>query len=216
MYRFHPKHFSIQHPVVKFITIIPIIVVILTIWINSMNNRRTVSNFNIEQNVNVPSIEGKSSPDLNPKNLIFPNDSNELNLLDEQQCSYNSQDIEVNMWIKNKKILFTTTKKIPNMNFLILNNCFYKWESNKKYGDRVCQIGEYLSLLENFSKLYLLEMILSIVPKDILPVPQESISQLLNSCSKVNIEDTIFNFPKSVQFKEKKIEQIQTNLDQLE
>lgn len=127
-----------------------------------------------------------------------------LNLTGPYQCQYNDETINANIVIKNKKIRATLISDTVTTNFLVNGDCGYTWEEGTFAGEKMCNIGQYLSMAEMLSSMNLmsLDSILSMVGDldSSVQLDKNALSSVAQSCKKQEVADEQFILPTTITF----------------
>lgn len=199
----------------KIIISIPIIVVAIAIFLRTDEKK---ANVYVPQNPE-PEITSTQSDEPTPINS-FPegqDTKNNLNLIGPFICGFKDKDMSVDFQIKNKNIFGKIDKNNIENNFLIKDDCLYTWETGKYRGEKICEIGQYLSIFELASSFMssdaLFSTMLGAVPN--MNISEQGISTLVNSCKKNEVDTKNFILPENIIFKTGSLEQIGKQLNDL-
>lgn len=182
----------------KVILSIPIIIVILGLVVK-FNQKK-------EQNSDYKSKKIISTPIISPKLTAVPKpvkENSSFNLQGPLVCRYSSNEASISAYIKNKNIFVKINKKDKGENFLVSGDCLYSWKDNQYTGEKICGIGQYISLVSSLpfidpSLVLNGELLLD---KSELPIKKEEFDHLASFCKKEKINDEIFKPPLAIIFK---------------
>lgn len=178
--------------------ILPVIFVVFAILLKTSKSDSTV----IKKNTAPAIIQASPSP--------LPQSRNTLDLIGPSVCSLQTKEASWSAFIQNKMIRITSTDKTKTTNFLIKEDCYYTWEKNKYSGEKMCGIGQILSIAENlFNSGLINESIFNSLLDQVkgdssLPFQYKDIQKIISSCKKSNASLlNQFDLPKQVLFKSK-------------
>ncbi len=200
-----------MHPVAKAIIIIPLVIVstAVTLRITGAVSRSSTSDSPVV--VSVTPVVVTPIPTTFSAESRKPISSNvKLNLTGPLTCSYSTTDMDIKLFIKDRNVYAKMINTESTSFFLIAGDCGYRWADGEKSGMKICNLKQYLSLVETVSSMpfFSTEMLFSFLPKsggDELSLPTEAISRVLNSCKKLPIDDDLFQLPRNIQFLEQKL-----------
>jgi len=189
----------------KFFLVAPITLIILILYIRSTGFVRNYSNESLispdsvsisseSQNFEAPSVE-------NSKGMNFDLDGPSI-------CQYDSKEASVSAFIKDKHIYANIKTNGKSQEIIVDDDCGYIWVTNKIEGQKICGIGTYIGLYEQFSSLISSEMISGLlsersgIAKDL---PVDLIGNISKSCVDGAVGDDAFTVPKDIIFKEVKM-----------
>lgn len=177
------------HYASKIILIIPIIIVIFALIIKFNEKKEEGVNKSNQRILISPKISSK--PTINKKKSSF-------NLKGPLVCQYSNKEASVSAFIKDKNIYAKIVKKNSQENFLVKGDCLYHWQEKQYTGEKICGIGQYLSLVASlpffdFSSLF----------KNVNdPLMKElNLNQLISSCEEKKVDGEIFQMPQEIIFK---------------
>lgn len=130
--------------------------------------------------------------------------SAKLDLKGPLVCSYSDEKATVDVFIKDSQIYAEMPNKGEKERLLITGDCLYNWDEGETTGKKMCGVGQYIKLIETFSKLGVIDMdtifgqITELQPS--ISVPDSK--QLAKSCMREEIEDEVFAIPQNIEFKE--------------
>ena len=208
-------HFNNLHPLVKFTIAIPIIVFILAVFIQTSRKDRLVSN---TQSLIIPNQKPLQT-DLSkgPESLVdsFVGDGkSSIDLEGPSVCTYSDTNIQAEAQIKNKQIFAQVKQNGKQNNYLMKDDCLYYWLDNQTSGLKVCELGQYVSMIGMFSSFVSPDMILSMVSglNPSMPVPQDAVLKVFSSCKKMEVDQALFEVPSSILFKKSSLTELQSQV----
>ncbi len=136
-------------------------------------------------------------------------DSN-INLQGPSVCTLDSDtDYSGFIYIKNKNIKteFQSLKEGVKTTVILKGDCMYKWENEEKTGVKICELSQYVGILETMTKFNLLdaETLLNLMTQFGAANGIENIPEKIPpvSCKKEVINDSLFVIPGGVRFETK-------------
>jgi len=133
-----------------------------------------------------------------------------INLQKSSLCLFQTKEASWSAFIQNRMIKAISTDNIKTSYYLLKNDCFYMWEKNKYSGEKMCGIGQFISVGENLVNSGLMsEDMFNIMQSQLkinipLPIQYSDIQKIMSSCKpSSNIPLTQFELPKQVLFKSK-------------
>lgn len=115
------------------------------------------------------------------------------------QCIYTDASMNVEIAVKNKKVSATFTTDETKTNILVNGDCGYKWEEGQFTGEKMCNIGQYLSIIDMLSSMNLMsfDSVLSMIQSVDSSVSIDSgvMSSVAQTCQKQEVEDSVFTIP---------------------
>lgn len=131
-----------------------------------------------------------------------------FNLNGPYYCSFTDNTSSAAISIKNRKMAGHYTQNNVTTNLIISGDCGYTWVQGKTEGDKMCNIGQYLSMADTLSSLNLLDFqtAFSVLPQKQIgtSINKESLSELARTCKKQEVSDEIFTIPKNISFTDMK------------
>lgn|GEM_PF-5369230 len=204
--------FNHLHPIIKFTTAIPIIILILAVFIQTSRKDRGASN---TQSVFIPNTsesqyDSSGSPEA-VTNSFFGGKNEGFNLEKSQMCTYTGDDIDVEVQIKDKQIFAQVNQNNQESYVLLKQDCIYQWLDEESKGTKICNIGQYVSMFEMFSSLLSPSSMLSSIPglDSTLPISTDALSGIYDSCKESDVDEALFEIPPSISFQEKSITDLQ-------
>lgn len=180
-----------MYTISRYIILVPIFIFILAVFVHYANPKQanTIT-------TPIPTVQPKTVTPAGVK----------LNLKGPFSCNYKDNDLQVNGFIKNKKIYFEVAQKTQTTYAVINGNCGYKWLKGETTGEKMCGIGSYLSLYDTFSgmSIFNINSILSMIGQyaPAINMDPAKISSLAESCQKGIVDDMVFSIPTNVVFKD--------------
>lgn len=127
-----------------------------------------------------------------------------LDLKGPWQCGTISSSGRMNISIKDKNIRAFVTQNASTENTLVTKDCMYTWTGNS--GTKQCGMGQYIDLFETLTSSGMVS-IPSMIESQMKGASESAeITNLLSTCKKTPIEDTIFVVPSGIQWKETTVE----------
>jgi hypothetical protein len=187
-----------MHGASKVVIIIPLVILFLAVVLQLQQR--------------VPFLNSKSkispTPVLKPLSPTPPPVTSKvkIDLNGPYMCSYADKQQSAQVYIKNKNILIQMMQA-HGENILINGDCYYKWEPNQFTGDKMCGVSTYLGLYETMSALGGVDIgsVLSIAHLSDdkgAALSSDFIENVVNSCKKQEVSDTVFAIPRTVSFKD--------------
>lgn len=178
----------------RIILIIPILIIVIFIF-------SKLQQTSIQSNHSTKSAAVISQAPLS----ISPSIAVALNLNGPDVCHYKSNDTDITVSIKNKKVYAALTEKNETSYMLLNGDCLYQWKQNIFTGTKTCGLSQTVSMIDMLSKMNLFSLndLLGMAQKKGLAISsQKSVfNELQQSCKKENIADSIFTIPSSIFFK---------------
>lgn len=156
----------------------------------------------------IPKQENKIPPaivQISPTVAILPekqaSSSASLNLTGPFVCNFSQNPLTVQGYIKNKQIFVQMRNQNTVSNFLLKDDCFYRWENGLSAGEKTCGLQPVLGLIEPLINSGLLN-------KDMLSqfnssLDVNTVKGIMQSCKKEEIQDeSVFIVPINISFKE--------------
>jgi len=116
-------------------------------------------------------------------------------------CNYQDATASTSAIIQNAKIFVKSEKTT----FLLTNDCLYRWQLAQRTGNRVCGVGQYVSIGETLLTSGLLtndsvgDMIKKMGGSTILS--SIDVQKILNTCKNIKeVKEDIFTIPQGVAF----------------
>lgn len=208
-----------MHSVAKSTIIIPVVILLIAAV---MRFSQATYKLNTKGEIR-PSVSAiSSSPDvLDQSNNVSQDDMQALfpsqrsgkgfNLKGPYACSVTDAQKDMKLFIKDRSI-YIRYKELDKINYILIKgDCAYKWSDQDKQGIKVCDIGQYLSLVDSLSKIpffstdILFSMISELKNSSTTEVKTEDIKKLVNSCEETDIDNDLFVVPVNVTFIEQEI-----------
>jgi len=133
---------------------------------------------------------------------LKPQDNSTLQKLDLQGpwvCSYQVAGDKTEAFIQNKSIKVISTSNLIKKQMLIKDDCMYNWQGST--GSKQCDIGQYLQLFEMASASGLIDLN-QIIQSQVGNAKSQDAVELIKSCKKIAIIDSIFAIPQGVTWTE--------------
>ncbi len=176
----------------RFIIFLPLIVVLIFIFRESKTNTAQTNSFN-------PTIPVETSQVTTPKNI-------KIDLNGPYACSYTQDGTQVQLSIQNKNVAATYIEGNKTTHMIVANDCGYIWHEGELTGQKLCNIGPYLSMVEMLSSFDMLDVdsILSMAQQvdPSIDVSKEVSENIMNTCVKEEIEASAFSVPSTITFTE--------------
>jgi len=179
----------------KIVIILPIIVVVTTL-ILKFNQKPT----KVAQVTPSPTM----SPSAKPSSKI------NIDLQGPLICQSKLEEASISAYIKDKKIKVAIDKDNQIENILVSGDCFYNWEDNEYTGRRICGLSPLFSVAQTMMSLGLVgadtlfSQLNSLGIDNKIATDPGHINQLLNSCQKRAVEESVFIIPQNVLFRNTK------------
>jgi len=182
----------------RIVIIIPIIVVIFSVLLKISKSETTVT-----ENITMPAPTQTTVLSTSQNNKV-------IDLQGPSICVFQTKEASWSALIQNRNISAVSNSKTKVIHYLIKDDCFYTWEKNKYTGEKMCGIGQLLSIGESvinsgFMNKNMFDMLLN-QSKINLPVSikYEDFQKMKTSCKPVDsIPISQFELPKRVLFKSK-------------
>jgi hypothetical protein len=144
---------------------------------------------------------GLISPAPTIKKMITPTASkNKIDLKGPFVCQINTSEASISAFIEKQKVFAQLKEKGAVKNYLFSGDCLYSWEEKKYTGEKICGLGQYLTLFNNLSS-FNFDLVNQLAGNKI-PLKEFSINQLFSQCRKEEIiNKEIFKLPSLVIFK---------------
>ncbi len=184
----------------RFVIFLPIIVVLLAFVANSSSDKK----LSLAEQI-TPTIVSQQSI-VNKK--ISGSKKIELNLNGPYHCVYKDNSIDADISIKNKNLYATYKSKDVTSTIVVKGDCAYMWKQGAVTGEKMCGIGQYISMFEMLSSWNIMSFdSLSSMIGEVQPgmtIDSSVMSNIANSCKKQEITDTIFVVPTGITFTDMK------------
>lgn len=181
----------------KAIIVIPIVVVIIALIFKF--NQRQPSQINI----NSYQLKPTNTPVISP---IVQTAKVKLDLKGPFVCLGKIKQASVSAFIFDKKIKIIAREKEKEKNYLIVDDCYYHWQTGQYTGEKICGISPFISVIEmtaNYGVLNLESIINQLpqfAPDNKIVSQQAEISTITKNCQKKPVENRIFMFPNNILF----------------
>lgn len=194
----HDSIHDFFHTFSRIIIVLPFIIIIFAI-ILKVSKSDTV-------------MTGQSAaPLVTPATIMSTSQSNaSINLQKPSLCSFQTKEASWSAFIRNRMIKVINTNNITTSYYLLKNDCFYTWEKNKYSGEKMCGVGQFVSVGENLVNSGLMsEDMFNIMQSQLkinvpLSIQYSDIQKIISSCkSSSDIPLSQFELPKQVLFKSK-------------
>lgn len=191
----------------KITIIIPIVVVAVAFMLRSSNRSTNAANNPYRQMLSVtPVVTAQDSGALN--RLNFDSTKGKIDLNGPLVCRYNDKDMQGEAYIKDKNIYATLKQQASQQYFLVKGDCLYQWTSGTYTGEKTCGVGSVLDMVTTLSQLGLFDIStvfqalsqFNVGPSIAISPP--SMEALKSSCKKDTVNDSLFDLPQSITFKE--------------
>ena len=123
-------------------------------------------------------------------------------------CDYANRDLTATAYIKSHLVLVKLKSKEEISKILLKGDCLYQWVDQQKSGTKSCGISPYLPLIDSLTKMNLfggLDGLIGSMSQSGLasPISPPSVNNLLKSCVKKPVDDSLFVYPDNIRFIEK-------------
>lgn len=192
--------YNIFHILSRIIAVFAIIILIIGLIIRFNQNKPTIQSFITNQK---PTIEIPSEKSITE---TISTSAAELNLKGPFICNFSSPGATVSAFVKDNNAYGKLEQQTKTTLILLKGDCIYSWASSSIEGEKLCGLSPYISIFGKMPIANLLgnSQLLSLVGG--FGINQSMIPSILNSCKKEEINnERVFNLPKNVVFKEKKI-----------
>ena len=204
-----------MHNIAKATIVVPVIIILIAVVLRfaSTSYQSTVSDSTtISLSATLPTASPTSAPAYN-KSALPRASTVKLNLKGPLACTYTDTDSDFKLFIQDRNVYAKFKSKEAINYVLVKGDCGYKWSDKEKEGIKMCNIGQYLSMVETFTSLpfFSPDLLLSFIPAFQGVNPEQSgasnnaISQLMSNCMKQSVNASLFDVPNTVQFVEHKI-----------
>lgn|GEM_PF-3597464 len=145
------------------------------------------------------------SPKINPPISIQPTITPAAQVRIDFAGPWHCQKDGVEISVKNRNIYASTSTD----NYLLQGDCLYIWGHKQYTGEKICGLSPYLSVLESIGQVGLInQQTLLKTASDLLGADQvasqaDSFFNVLSSCQKQSVQDSVFQLPRQVLFKNK-------------
>jgi hypothetical protein len=82
-----------------------------------------------------------------------PTTSFKINLKGPWKCFFYDKETSISAVIKDRHLKVEMEDKKTTSKFLFKDDCLYRWEKNKFYGERICGLGQIVSVIDTVSNL---------------------------------------------------------------
>ncbi len=184
----------------RFVIFLPIVVVLLAFVANSSSNKKQ----SLAEQI-TPTIVTQQST-VNKKAAVSK--KIELNLNGPYHCVYKDNSIDADISIKNKNLYATYKSKDVTTTIVVKGDCAYMWKQGSVTGEKMCGIGQYISMFEMLSSWNIMSFdSLSSMIGEAQPgmsIDSSVMSNIADSCKKQEVVDSIFTVPTSIVFTDMK------------
>lgn len=154
-----------------------------------------------KQENKIPPVVVKISPTISLLPEFPASSSAGLNLSGPFVCNFSQNPLTVQGYIKNKQIFAQMRNKNTVNNFLLKDDCFYRWENGLSAGEKTCGLQPVLGLIEPLMNSGLLNEGMLSQFNSSLDV--NTVKGIMQSCKKEEIQDeSVFVVPINISFKE--------------
>ncbi|OGK10705.1 hypothetical protein A2767_04465 [Candidatus Roizmanbacteria bacterium RIFCSPHIGHO2_01_FULL_35_10] len=196
------------HSVSRFIIIVPIIIVVVAIFLKLVNGTSRQKGFKEYSLTPTPTKSQNIIDSLNMSKKSSP--SAKFNFTGPLVCDFTSDVVNVNAYVKNKRIYIKMDEKNIISNYLLNGDCVYIWKNGTYSGEKVCGISQQVSIFEGLLASGFLDpnMIFGSLGK-LFNLPsiggsQDTLKSAMSTCKNEEVPETIkFDIPKNVLFKNK-------------
>jgi len=190
-----------MHNVGKFITMLAVVILILGIYINYSGLSRRIS-----QSTSRPSPSAQASSPFSGTDKSSP----VFDLDGPLVCDYVGDQAKITARILSKNIYMKYEKEeTPASYILVKDGVLYTWTHGSYEGQKIPEVGQYLSLFDTFSMFMSPDMLFSLIPQvDGTKISSETTAGLKESCIKKNVNEEVFTVPKAVTFTETDLKQM--------
>lgn len=195
--------YGIFHILSRVIVVFAIIVLITGLVIRFNQNKPNIQSFVTNRK---PTIEIPSEKNITE---TISTSAAELNLKGPFVCNFSSPGATVSAFVKDNNAYGKLEQQIKTTLILLKGDCIYSWASSSIEGEKLCGLSPYIPIFGKMPIANLLgnSQLLSLVGG--FGINQSMIPSILNSCNKKEIKDeSVFNLPKNVIFKESKTKSI--------
>lgn len=204
-YNWYMPHFDSLHPLLKIMFIIPIGIVLFSLIFNLGRQEQTsnMTQNEFAQEEKMPFQESLSATSSSHM-ITTQKPEKPFDFVTPQECTYAQEDFSVSAHISERRVRATLMRDESTQNVLVTNSCMYIWEQGQTTGSQMCNIEQYLSLLELFSKYTGNESWLSYLPQEYMPthIGQNEVSDVFSSCTPAIVDEALFRMPRGIRFVE--------------
>lgn len=194
----HDTIHAFFHNFSRLIMLIPVVIVVIALLLKISKTDSSV----VEKATPSNAITATTAPLMENKNII--------NLQGPSVCLYKSKEASWSAIIQNRMIWARSVEQMKTTDYILNGDCLYSWEKNKYTGEKICGIGQMLSIGESLFNSGLMnedmfDSMLGKVKINIPLIPQyKDIQKIISSCRPGKTVPRIqFDLPKQVLFKSK-------------
>lgn len=191
--------YEIFHILSRIIAVFAIIILIIGLIIRFNQNKPTIQSFITNQKPTIAIPSEKSITET------ISTSAAELNLKGPFVCNFSSPGATVSAFVKDNNAYGQFKEQSKTSSILLKGDCIYSWANSSIEGEKLCGLFPYISIFGQTPLVNLLgnNQVLSLVGR--FGLNQSMIPSILDSCKKEEIKDeSVFNLPKNVIFKESK------------
>lgn len=122
-------------------------------------------------------------------------------------CGSKVDSASTSAFIKDKKIKIIFNNKNERENILVSGDCFYNWDEGEFTGRRVCGLSPLLSIAETMASFgglradLLFNQLNNLGINNKIATDQAKINALVKSCKQEVIDESVFEVPTSILFR---------------
>lgn len=186
--------------ITRFVIFVPLIILLFSLLFKSNNPKKAVLNSQLTPTLILKQTEAQTAsniPKVNKNNV-------KLDLYGPYRCVYKTEQSTIDVSVRNKHIavLYETGSSLTHV--VVTDTCGYKWDEGSTKGDKMCNISQYMSIVEMLSSMNILKFdsILSMV-NQVAPgssIDSSMMSAVTDTCKKEDISEAIFTIPQSISF----------------
>lgn len=184
----------------RIVIFIPLIIVVVSVLMKSNSPTKAILSEQITPSVVLNQSETKTSskaPLMNKHNVS-------LDLYGPYRCEYKKDSTDITVAVKNKNISVSYVNGKTTTNVVITDECGYKWDEGTFTGEKMCNIGQYISIVEMLSSFNILKFdsILSMINQvdPSISVDPAIVTSITDTCKKEEIDSTVFTVPTTISF----------------
>jgi len=182
----------------RIIIILPVIIVVFAILLKMAKTDNSVIESKI---IPIPTTTQRVSPSIVPTNTIF-------DLQGPLTCFFQTKETSWSAIIQKRVIVATASDKIKITYYLMKDDCLYIWEKQKYSGEKICGVGQFISIGEGLLNSGLMnesmfDMLLNQSKINAsLPFQLKDIKKMIATCKPSEVFPlSQFALPKQVLFK---------------
>lgn len=183
----------------KIIIIIPVFIIVAAVIIKGVQKNDNIINIQPTPKVNIASAktEKSSMTSLLKESTIAA----KLKIKGTFVCDINDTDKKIHLLVDNKQAYVEYISSTINMIGLLNKDCFYSWDKKTLKGNKTCNLGVIISMIENSP---IIDLLNNPIVSSAIKGREEEVLKLITFCKdSPKPNQSVFYIPTNVVFKEK-------------